>query len=82
MLTLCGTNWTQQVCSYPTLIDFQAGDQRRLTFTCVNLSSVNTSNLEVMPGANPSKSGLICVEYFLYIEGTSAISAIARLRAC
>lgn len=52
------------------------------TFISANVSSVKTSNLEVMPGATFLKPGLIDVEYLLYMEGMSAISAIARLHLC
>jgi hypothetical protein len=50
------------------------------TFICEKVSSVKTSNREVMPGATPSKAGLIRVEYFLYTDGSNVISAIARLK--
>jgi hypothetical protein len=54
--------------------------RNRETFIFAKVSSVKTSNLDVIPGAIPSNPGLTCVEYRLYIDGASAISAIARLR--
>jgi hypothetical protein len=55
-------------------------DGEHRTFIAGKVSSVKTSNREVMPGATPSKAGLTRVEYFLYTDGTNAISAIARLK--
>jgi hypothetical protein len=55
------------------------GDEAKLTFVFANVSSVNTSNLDVIPGAIPSKPGLIRVVYARYMDGTRAISAMARL---
>lgn len=50
------------------------------TFVFVNVSSVNTSNLDVIPGAASWYSGLILEPYMRYNDGTSAISAIAKLQ--
>lgn len=52
-----------------------------LAFIPANVSSVKTSNLDVIPGAVFSRPGITFDPYFRYNDGTNAISAIARL-AC